>query len=132
MPNSVWVYDHINEGPGDPTYHRGMQLERAMALRVEAQSALDRAAGAIQKDAAANLASVRAQPDYTGSVQSEVLPVESGSIDRFVVLSDRRGLWAAWMIERGGPAGRGGHRYQAGKEVLSKAAAASILRASGL
>lgn len=120
-----------------------MELERAMALKSEVQSELDDVAGKIQKDAVANLAEVRASLGYTGSWQSEVLPVESGDIDRFVVLSDERGLRAAWMIEVGnfdallgknperGKVKRGG-RKQAGKAVLRNAALGAVLRGSGL
>lgn len=143
MSSRVTIYEAVNEMGDDPGYCKGMDIERAMALRWEAQRALDRVANTVQVAATANLAAVRANPDYTGSLESDVLPVESGDIDRWVVLSDERGMQAAWMIEVGNfnhLLGKNSERWtvtragrkQAGKHVLRNAAFAAVMAASGL
>lgn len=124
----VEIYDYCRgSGPA-----AGMQLERAMALHGDTQRELDRVAGSIQRDARANLARGQDSPEWRYSQgHTKVLPVESGDIDRFVVLSDERGLWAAWMVEMGGPAGKE-RRPQAGKHILTAAALGAYFRLGGL
>ena len=86
-----------------------MEIQRAMAIHGSTQAALDVAAEKIRVVAEGVLKAHRHQG------HSEILPVESGSVDRFVVLSDERGLKAAYAIEKGAKGGRGGvHALAAG------------------
>lgn len=86
---SVVIYDHVEGGPMP-----GAQLERYLGFRKEAQDGLDKVANTIYGVAEATRLA------HWDQGHSEILK-ESGSMDRFVVLSDERGLRAAGAIEFG-------------------------------
>ena len=92
----VTIYREVATPAGE------MPLVEAMARMKKVQAALSVEAERIRLGAAAQLAA------HHHSGDAQILPVERGDVDRFVVLSDRRGQWAAWAIENGAKGGRGG------------------------
>lgn len=73
---------------------RGKKLEKVIAITEETQLALSEHAANAARRARADLTRHR----YEG--HSEIL-VEKGRVDRYVILSDERGLWHAMSIEYG-------------------------------
>lgn len=110
----VDVFHYVNTPQGR------MKLVRAMATLGEVQREMDHVAEVIRATATAKLAAHIHEGD------SEILPVERGDVDRFVVLSDQRGLRAAWAIEKGNK--HGGGNVQA----LADGMAAAVVAAMGL
>lgn len=105
------------------------KIEKFIAILPDVQAELQRQAEVVAARAEANLAQVRADPDYTGEGHSRIT-VTRGRVDRFVNLDDERGDQAAAAIEFGREAytyrtkdGRTVHvRATEGKYVLTDAA----------
>lgn len=85
----IKVFDRVEGGPMS-----GAELVQYLGFRKETQDALDHVAGAIYGVASATLLAHRDQG------HAQILK-ESGSMDRFVALSDEAGLMAAGAIEFG-------------------------------
>lgn len=106
---SIKVFDRVEGGPMS-----GAELVQYLGFRKEAQDGLDKVASVIAGVAQA------ARLEHWDQGHSEILK-ESGSMDRFVVLSDERGLRAAAAIEFGRK-GKNGH--VSGMGALAKGMAA--------
>lgn len=85
----VKIFDRVEGGPMS-----GAELVQYLGFRKETQDEMDRVAGVIFGVATA------ARLEHWDQGHSEILK-ESGTMDRFVVLSDERGLQAAGAIEFG-------------------------------
>lgn len=85
----VKIYDRVQGGPMS-----GAELVQYLGFRKEAQDEMDRIAKTIF-----GVATAQRMLHYEQG-HSEILQ-ESGTMDRFVVLSDERGLRAAGAIEFG-------------------------------
>lgn len=120
----VQIYHRVNQGPGDPRSHRGVQIEQMMGLLSETQRELDGVAHLIHAGAKANHEAMQRAGDYSEGDSEITVEVEQGSMDRFVVMSDLRGAEAAWVIELGYPGGPKKKR-QPGKFTLQKAVLAA-------
>jgi hypothetical protein len=99
------IYDRVN----------GKKLEKLIALTREAQDGLEDETRKIAMEAEARLAAHY----HSGDARIEV---ESGDVDRYVVLSDERGQKAAMSIEYGRQPDDEGKGGMEGLFILHKAA----------
>ena len=89
----VEIFEVVNTPVGS------MPLVEAMARRGETQAALDAVAETIRAAAAARHAAYPRTPATLATVgHSEILPVESGDVDRFIVFADTESDWAAAKV----------------------------------
>lgn len=90
------VYPKVKEGFG-----RGKKLTRIVALHADVQARLQLEAELGAHRADANLAIIRDKPGYNITGGHSNIEVAAGNVDRYVILSDERGLGAAMTIEYG-------------------------------